>query len=101
MGLLLTAAAFRMALAVASVARAHDEIDPIDLFPEEADAEMLVVDVRGRLVRRISSGRFPAGLHRLAWDGRDGGGRAVASGVYFCRLRVADRTFERRIVMIR
>jgi len=69
--------------------------------PEESHAEMLIVDVQGRLVRRITWARYSRGLHRLTWDGRDEGGRDVASGVYFCRLRLADRAFQRRIVMIR
>ena len=69
--------------------------------PEETNAEMLIVDIRGRLVRRISSGRFAAGLHRMGWDGTDERGRTVASGVYFCRLRVGDKAFQRRIVMVR
>ena len=43
---------------------------------------MRMVDVRGRVVRTLVKGWRPAGAHRAFWDGRDDGGRAVASGVY-------------------
>ena len=41
-----------------------------------------IVDLRGRVVRELVDGVRPAGGHRAFWDGRDGRGHAVASGVY-------------------
>ena len=52
--------------------------------------EARVYDAGGRLVRRLQDRLYPAGAHRLRWDGRDGGGQRVAAGVYFLRLD-ADR----------
>ncbi|MCK4547152.1 MAG: DUF362 domain-containing protein [Candidatus Eisenbacteria sp.] len=69
--------------------------------PRDGDVEMVVVDVRGRLVRRIAQGRYSRGMHHLQWDGRDEGGRAVASGIYFCRADIAGRRRQRRIVVLR
>ncbi|MDX1421458.1 MAG: FlgD immunoglobulin-like domain containing protein [Rubricoccaceae bacterium] len=47
-----------------------------------------VYDALGRRVRVLADRPFEAGPHVLAWDGRDDAGRAVASGVYLCALRV-------------
>jgi hypothetical protein len=53
-----------------------------------ASVELAVFDVRGRRVRDFGRQDLAAGTHGLAWDGRDGGGRTVASGVYVARLVV-------------
>jgi hypothetical protein len=44
-----------------------------------------VVDVQGRLVRRVTLPAGPAGLRTWMWDGRDQGGRRVAAGSYRVR----------------
>ncbi|MGQ0644868.1 MAG: hypothetical protein ACT4O3_05205 [Elusimicrobiota bacterium] len=44
--------------------------------------EVHIFDALGNAVRRLERGS--AG--RAAWDGRDGAGRAVESGVYICRI---------------
>jgi flagellar hook assembly protein FlgD len=49
-----------------------------------------VLDVRGRLARRLLDTRTGAGPHRLSWDGRDESGREAGAGVYFVRLEVRD-----------
>lgn len=41
------------------------------------------------------------GLHRVAWDGRDHGGRAVANGVYFLRATSMGETVTTKAVRIR
>jgi flagellar hook assembly protein FlgD len=63
-------------------------------LPASDRVEVGIFDVSGRRVRMLAERRFPAGEHRLAWDGRDDAGRAVARGVYFTRLRYAGRGFE-------
>ncbi len=47
-----------------------------------------VHDLQGRLVRVLMDGEAAAGRHQRTWDGRDGAGRRVASGVYVAMLRV-------------
>jgi flagellar hook assembly protein FlgD len=45
-----------------------------------------VLDVRGRLVKRVADGSFSAGAHDLPWHGKDELGVAVSPGMYFYRL---------------
>ena len=47
---------------------------------------LAVYDARGRLVRDFGPRAYAAGEHAVVWDGRDDGGRAAASGVYYVRL---------------
>lgn len=45
-----------------------------------------VFDMRGRLLKTLVGQSLPAGDHTVSWNGRDGLGRPVSSGVYFVRL---------------
>jgi flagellar hook assembly protein FlgD len=44
----------------------------------------------GRHLRTLVNDIQPAGMHAVAWDGRDRLGRQVASGVYLYRVTTAD-----------
>jgi hypothetical protein len=58
-----------------------------------------VYDVRGQRVATLLDGVRPAGRYSIAWDGRDGGGRRVASGTYFARLRAGSVLQIQRLVL--
>ncbi len=66
----------------------------------EAEAELVITDVTGSLIRRIAQGRFTAGMHRAAWDGKDERGRRMASGTYFCRLSTTKHRLQQRLVLL-
>jgi len=61
---------------------------------------LTLVDLGGRVVRRFS-GVGPQGELAISWDGRDFGGRAVASGTYWCRLDGSIDSDGLRVVVIR
>ena len=58
-------------------------------------------DLRGRLVRRLVDGEVTAGRHEVVWDGRDGGSRETASGIYLCRLRATGSTQMHKMTLVR
>jgi hypothetical protein len=69
---------------------------------EGTDHRLEIYDPRGRLVRRLFSGRQPAGTHTESWNGQDDSGQRVASGVYFARLTPAGGSaVSRKIVFIK
>jgi len=70
-------------------------------LPRAEFVRLKVYDLRGRCVRTLLSERLPAGEYRQAWDGRDQGGRPVASGVYFDRLEAGSFHATRRMVLRR
>lgn len=60
-----------------------------------------IFDVSGRLVRTLVDGPRSAGLYKETWDGRGAGGSAVASGVYFYRLRAGTFSETKKMVLTR
>jgi choice-of-anchor B domain-containing protein len=64
-------------------------------------ARLRVFDVSGAMVKSLVDDRLPAGRHSAAWDGTDGHGRAVASGVYYYRLDAGPATATRRMVLLK
>ena len=69
--------------------------------PSGGDVMLAIYDVRGALVRTLAYGNKPAGQHIARWDGRDGRGRAVASGVYFARLEVGRATVTHKVTLLK
>ena len=70
-------------------------------LPRDAHVSLAVFDQQGRRVRTLAAGAMSAGEHPFAWDGRDDGGRAVASALYFVRLETGGRAISRRLVVVR
>jgi hypothetical protein len=60
-----------------------------------------IYDASGRLVRILADRSFPAGQHALTWNGVDGRGHAVASGVYFYRLVAGDFRETKKMILLR
>ena len=71
------------------------------VLPEPGEVSLAVYDVLGRRVRVLSEGHRSAGTHAVAWDGRDGRGASVASGVYLARLTTWQGTSVRRMLLVR
>ena len=60
-----------------------------------------IFNLVGQRVRLLVDEERPVGFYRMIWDGRDGAGRAVASGVYFYRLQAGERTASRRMLLLK
>jgi len=71
------------------------------LLPGATQVQLAIYDARGALVRDLFRGISEAGARTVVWDGRDGGGRQVASGVYFAVARLADENLTTRFVLVR
>jgi YVTN family beta-propeller protein len=64
--------------------------------------DCVIYDLLGREVASLARGRaFPAGVQRLAWDGRDRRGASVAAGMYFVRLRTTEGSWTRAVARLR
>jgi PKD domain-containing protein len=60
-----------------------------------------IYDVSGRLVRRLRDDAWvPAGWHEAVFDGRDGAGRELATGVYFYAIRAPDGLERGRLMIL-
>ncbi len=63
--------------------------------------KLTVHDVEGRRVATLVDREMPAGVHRVTWDGRNGRGRSVASGIYFCRLVAGRESSTAKLVLLK
>ena len=63
--------------------------------------ELAIYDVNGQRVRGLVDGLQEMGEHTATWDGQDDRGKAVASGVYFCRLQADGFVDTRKLVFVR
>lgn len=70
-------------------------------LPSAAAVAVRIYDVSGRLVTTLVSGTMPAGVHEVAWDGRDERGSDAPSGIYFCRAEVGDWSDSRKVILLR
>ncbi len=68
---------------------------------EKGHVTLRIYDVAGRLVRTLVDEVRDAGMHNAAWDGTNGRGTAVASGVYFYRMKTAQFEQTRKMVLLR
>jgi hypothetical protein len=59
-----------------------------------------VYNAVGRLIKTLVRSELMAGPYNIAWDGRDDGGRRVASGVYFYQMNAGGWRSERKLVLL-
>ncbi len=64
-------------------------------------ARVDVLDLQGRVVRRLLDRTLTAGPQTVEWDGRDGAGRPLASGAYLVRLRSGGQIATHKMVLAR
>jgi len=67
----------------------------------DASMSVTVYDVSGRRLRVLRSGMVAPGPVTLSWDGRDGDGRPVSSGLYFLRIKTEAGSKSQRVILVR
>jgi len=70
-------------------------------LPEALRAKLSIFSVDGRKVATILDEELPAGPHAVTWNGRDQGGKQVASGTYFYRLEAGIFLETRRMLLLK
>ena len=70
------------------------------VLPASGPAEVRVVDVAGRRVRRLQVEPLTAGPHTVAWDGRADDGTRAPAGLYLVRVRTAGGERTARLVRL-
>lgn len=63
--------------------------------------QLVILDVAGRVVRRLVDEPQSGGAHHADWEGKDDGGQAVSSGVYFYVLDVGGERRTRKLVLLK
>lgn len=63
--------------------------------------ELKIYDLLGKEVRSLVNGNKPSGEFSVFWDGKDDGGRRVASGHYFYQLKAGEFQSTRRMILLK
>ena len=69
--------------------------------PFSAHVRLAIYTSAGERVVVLVDEDEAVGVHTATWDGRDDAGRAVASGVYFCRIEALGEARVRKLVLMR
>jgi hypothetical protein len=71
-------------------------------LPAAERVTLRIYDVSGQLVATLlDAASLPAGEHAIAWNGRDAGGSAASSGIYFARFAAGSFAAGERIVLLK
>lgn len=70
-------------------------------LPSRLQVELTLFDLTGRVILVMIDDSLEGGRHEYAWDGRGSTGEAVASGIYFLRLRAGSTDRTRKVVIVR
>ena len=70
-------------------------------LPEASRVSLNVYNILGQVVRTLVDEELPAGPHSVVWDGKNGQGTDVASGVYFYRLKAGSFESTMRMTLLR
>ena len=65
------------------------------------NSEVVIYDLRGREIRNLFRGVLEPGPQTMVWNGRDNGGRSLASGIYLARVIVANEARTVKMTLAR
>jgi flagellar hook assembly protein FlgD len=66
-----------------------------------SNASLKIYNSLGAHIKTLTDGYHHAGTHHRLWDGKDKQRRAVANGIYFCRLEVGGRSQVHRLILLK
>ncbi len=70
-------------------------------LPADGAVQLSIHDAAGRCLRELVATTQAAGPHTAVWNGCDGEGRPLASGVYFARLQVRGAAAGCKLVLLK
>jgi hypothetical protein len=70
-------------------------------IPQSEKVTLTIYTLLGQKIATLVDGSLLAGTHVVSWNGRDGLGRQLPSGVYFYRLSTSRFSEARRMVLLK
>jgi len=70
-------------------------------LPEQAQIKISLYDIKGNKINELADEEKEAGTHKYYWDGRNGSGNVVGSGLYFVHIQAGDYKKTKKIVVIK
>ena len=63
-------------------------------------ADLKIFNIFGQEIRTLVNGQILKGHHETTWDGKDNHDKTVATGLYFCQLKVNELKSINKLLMI-
>jgi len=63
--------------------------------------KLTIYNLKGQIVTILLDGKAKSGVNSFDWDGKNGKGSPVASGIYYCKLETAGFSRTRKMVLMR
>ncbi len=70
-------------------------------LPVNSHVKLEIYNMLGQKITVLIDERRPAGFQQIVWEGTDGFGRPVGSGVYFCRIKAGSFEATKKAVLLR
>jgi len=70
-------------------------------LPQTVKVKLEIYNILGERVITLVDGTYEAGAHRAYWDGKDGTGEKVSSGIYFAKFQAGDYQANKKMVVLK
>ena len=70
-------------------------------LPKEAKVSLIVYDLMGREVTRLTDNFMPAGYHTVRWNARNQYGMEVSAGVYFYHIQAGEFVKTQKMILLK
>lgn len=70
-------------------------------LPESGQVRLSIYNLLGQEIRTLVNEPMEAGYYTAVWDGKDDGGRQVASGIYIYRMQSGKFVDARRMMLLK
>ncbi len=70
-------------------------------LPRDCEVKITIYNILGQRVRTLVDEHQQAGYKRIEWDGRSGGAKELASGIYFYRIEAEEFIQTRKMLLLK
>ncbi|MCK4357245.1 MAG: T9SS type A sorting domain-containing protein, partial [Candidatus Cloacimonetes bacterium] len=68
-------------------------------LPKSTNVKILIYNLKGQLVKTLVDENKPAGYHTVEWNVLEKSG--MSSGIYFYKFEAGDKTFIKKMILMR
>lgn len=71
------------------------------LAKDNTPVSLIVYNSKGQEVKTLINSIAKSGYHSIVWNGTDNQNKPLSNGIYFYRLKTPEKTFTRKMVMLK
>lgn len=68
---------------------------------EQAEIKLTIVNLNGKFVKELVSGKVSKGSHTATWDGTNSNGKLVSNGIYISRLESEGTSISKKLTLLK